>query len=604
MNSLMLGIFDGLFQWMQDLLDCIPKFFYFTLTLIMNLIDLFQLFVRKIAGLDVMHYNVTGTEGAWEVIGGSGDGALSGDLVLRIIQENIIMEILLSLALLAVILLLVFTIFMVLRNEYVAENSEKASKGKIVMKSFKAVLMMVAVPAIGIFGIFMSSVLLRALDSATQPPMIMGEGDMSEVFEIGYNYDMFGITFSSTTQPFSGMVFRATAYKANRIRNDDSFAMAMTANSGKETVTFGTAFNPGAATTGNINSRDAAAQNLDNAYAYCFRIKPQYQISMNERVNKSNSEYLDKFNRWVLVFDTNDNVMKSMTKYNIGNVWFYYNLWEYDYVVAIVMIVVCFKIFFDLSIGLMRRIYDTIILFLISPLVIAISPVDNGESLKEWRKRFVGSVIAVYAPIVVMNLFFMIVPYVYNISFFGTVEGGYKASAFLDYLVQAMIIIVGLVSIRGLMAKIGDLLDAGDPVKAGGDVSKQTTGLVTSMILSPINMVAKVVRGTGSAIGATGKSAGESYQASKEKSDAAGRTGVKAGLRSFGATSFGAMKGLTGFAVGKVRDTVTDGPGSAKKFLFSRSNDFENVKGGTPYYDKEEAAKKENEKAQRKNQKK
>lgn len=67
-----------------------------------------------------------------------------------------------------------------------------------------------------------------------------------------------------------------------------------------------------------------------------------------------------------------------------------------------------------------QRIFDIILLYLISPISIATIPLDEGNRFKVWKDMMIGKMLSAYGIILVTNLFFLIIPQVYEMRFFSS----------------------------------------------------------------------------------------------------------------------------------------------------------------------------------------
>lgn len=478
MPSLLNGIVDDVKNWFTGFLDLIPKACYMLITMIFNIMDLFQTLFRKIAGMDTVYF--FSETGVPMPVGGDGN-----DIVLTLLNNNTIRDAIYAMIFLSIVLLFVFTIISILRTEYNAEDSKSASKGRVIGKSLRALGLFFLVPVICYMGIFLSNNLLMTLDKATTPLPNQLSAESLEVFEQGYYLDIFGTTIKTTNTPFSGMAFRASAYSANRIRNDQKFAnfMAFDGETDGTGITFGKTFMPTAdSSTGNLTGREVASNKLDDAFANGYLLKEGKQISINERVDKidnySARVYLKKMT-YAVVFATNDNntAITMMNKNRVNLVWFYYNLWEYDFVLGLGVIFIMTALILNITLGVMKRVFDLLILTIISPPIAATLPLDNGEAFKKWRVKYVAKTIQAYGPIVAMNLFFMIVPFIREFSFIGyTSEGVYKPVIAADYLIQSFFVIVGLVAVKDISKTLSDMIGAEDAQEGGKAISGDVAG--------------------------------------------------------------------------------------------------------------------------------
>lgn len=116
-----------------------------------------------------------------------------------------------------------------------------------------------------------------------------------------------------------------------------------------------------------------------------------------------------------------------------------FNFWT-AYLVVIVMLV---AIIFSM-LGLVKRIFDIVLLFIVLPLISATIPLDDGARFKQWRDTVVSKVILAYGAILSVNVFLLIVPTVSTIDF---TELGW--TAFTENLFKAFLLMGGALAING-----------------------------------------------------------------------------------------------------------------------------------------------------------
>lgn len=498
------GIAEKIRTWFQGffgaVLSIIPKTFYFLCTLVFQVLDLLQLLVRKLAGLDVVYYSS-------EIFAGTGGGTSepqSGDIVLEFIEtifmkpNSILSNIFWALIVLALILLIISTFVAVLRSEYSATDSKSASKGRIIGRAFKAIASFAIVPIVCFFGVFMANVVLQALDtisagsSSSQLSYTYetpGEGgnttSISSMFEqkttstgqdtyISYNFwgdssgDGNNIPTSST--PISGLIFKAAAFKANRIRYDNTFRSNVS--------------NPavGAGVFNNFGSDfEQAATLMDECFANAYELKNAVGLT----TEPFKDTHMFPFGGDNFIGNHVDTI-KVFDKNNVQDVWYFYDLWQFDFILGIAAVVVCAKLLVYLVFGLMKRIFELVVLFLIAAPIASIMPIDDGEALKKWRQKFVSKVLSAYAPIVGLNLFFVILPIVTSIKYFNI--------ALLDAIVNMFFTIVGLIMVKDLIQTLSELIGADNALKAGQDMAGevgQTLAKVGQLAAAPAGMAVK-----------------------------------------------------------------------------------------------------------------
>ena len=497
------GIAEKIRTWFQGffgaVLAIIPKTFYFLCTLVFQVLDLLQLLVRKLAGLDVVYYSS-------EIFSGTGGGSSepqSGDIVLEFIQtiftnsNSILSNIFWALIVLALIMLIITTFVAVLRSEYSATDSKSASKGRIIGRAFKAIASFAIVPIVCFFGVFMANVILQALDTITTGSSSSqlsytyetpGEGggnttSISSLFDpkktssgvntyISYNFwgDEGGNNVPTTSTPISGLIFKAAAYKANRIRYHDLFR----ANLSNPNVSAGVFNNFG-------TDYEQAADLLDECFANAYELRTEASLTSSP----FEDDYMFPFGGDNFIGNHVDTI-KVFDKNNVQDVWYYYDLWQFDFILGIAAVVVCAKLLLYLVFGLMKRIFELVVLFLIAAPIASIMPIDDGEALKKWRQKFVSKVLSAYAPIVGLNLFFVILPIVTSIKYFNI--------ALLDAIVNMFFTIVGLIMVKDLIQTLSELIGADNALKAGQDMAGevgQTIAKVGQLATAPVGMAVK-----------------------------------------------------------------------------------------------------------------
>ena len=88
----------------------------------------------------------------------------------------------------------------------------------------------------------------------------------------------------------------------------------------------------------------------------------------------------------VLRFSEGDRITCSL--YNVGFVYFYYDLTlsGFDYLICTISLLFCSYILLIASLGLVKRLFLTVTLFLVSAPICATYPIDGGKILERWWK--------------------------------------------------------------------------------------------------------------------------------------------------------------------------------------------------------------------------
>lgn len=104
--------------------------------------------------------------------------------------------------------------------------------------------------------------------------------------------------------------------------------------------------------------------------------------------------------------------------FNIDIVKQFYNIRSLDFLIGIFGSIVIMVMFVMSAITFIQRIFDIVLLYIISPVSVSTIPVDDGARFKIWRDMTISKVLGAYGIILSMNLFFIIIPQISAITFF------------------------------------------------------------------------------------------------------------------------------------------------------------------------------------------
>ncbi len=141
---------------------------------------------------------------------------------------------------------------------------------------------------------------------------------------------------------------------------------------------------------------------------------------------------------------------------NLTHVRLFYNIHDINYVVGIFGGLVMLVMFAISSITFIQRIFDIILLYIVSPVSISTLPLDDGNRFRVWKDMLIAKLLGAYGIILVMNLFFLIMPQISSMQFF--------ASNFKNSLVEFLFIIGGAFAVTKANLVISQLCGA----QAGG----------------------------------------------------------------------------------------------------------------------------------------
>ena len=477
--AMTLGLFDWIGDFFKALINLIPKIIYLLYASLATLLDVFQLFFRKLAGLDV--YYIDGVPQSGDLVTNFIGGIL-GINFNQVTNEHpypALTNVFWAMMLFGVIICFVSMLIAIVKAHYSYDG--KTTPKQIVMTGGKAIINMLAVPIIVLLGLFVSQALLQALDSITS----VSSGSVEAAFGSGINYfnstdtvqsatgkssektylyyDIFGFggyipygdvsntakawttndmknlaLIGAKNQTFSGSLFRVAAYNANRVRIGQY---------GKEGSDFS------GKTTFLANAKDdvALADLVDMMFCNNMHLKETTVLT-----NWGKWDSKKYFTNFTVSWTGN------FSKFNVGAVWYYYDLWQFNFIVGFAGCIVCSTIFINIIFGLMTRLIMCLVLFLIAPPLFGLAPIKDAA--KGWRENFIKQALMAYGAVVGMNLVMMILPYLNEIDFFNI--------PIVDYLAQSLFIIVGLISIKAVIETVSGLVGGADANKTGEGIAE------------------------------------------------------------------------------------------------------------------------------------
>ena len=462
---------SGLIDWLSDafqntivvpimnffsyLIGCI---FYGLQMGLFYIMDAIQLVFRRVAGLDIYYDNGV---------------AVEGDLVIKFLQDSTVQAVFFSILIAAIILLFITTFIAVLKTEF---DEKDNAKGPVFKSALKAIAYFAIVPVVCFLGIMVSNIVLRMLDGAT----------------------------SRDAQSFSTQLFTAAAWDANRARNDADFAKEVYLNCkwipGMSSLTLGNTSEV------IIEEQQSSSQNSANQSAYGQSSGPVVladgDVTLTAYDQEAIADLIDQAFRGAYAPTTGTATIHgnkgwdyeqtfsvfSITSYDL--VFYFYDPISYNYLIGYVGGFAICMLMLNLLIGVIQRIFELCVLFVLSPAAVALMPLDGGGRYNAWRGMFVRRVFSAYGPILGMNLVFMVLTLMQDVTIFpdGGINGLYNA------IVQLIFIFTGLVSIRSLVDLVTELVGQGDALKQGEATAKQVQDFGSKAIGAAANIYMTPVR--------------------------------------------------------------------------------------------------------------
>lgn len=371
--------------------------------IIFNIINLLQAVFRGLAGvggsITISTGDIFGSNSSTVITspnGGNGGETTTG-IIYYFLTSNLIKNLFMSILLLALFLIIIFTAMAFIKNAYA---SKQKTWQEIVGNAFKGLANFIFIPVCCLLGVWLSNILLVAIDGATS-------------------------TGGATAM--ERKLFICCAYDANKYRSGDLKVEDDTAST---LQTF--------ATNNGLNIEVETGQSAEYYANIVDSIYAQGTVSI----------------------------------YKHGPVSDYYELFSINYLTLIVGGVFMLYVLVSLAYAMVKRMFILLMLFVISPAICAMYPLDEGSAVGNWKKEFIKYTIAAYGAVAGLNLFFSILPIVQNINI---VPGG---GGFTNEIFQLLIMVSGLFVVKEFMGTLSGWIGGDNALATGESLKKSATGAV------------------------------------------------------------------------------------------------------------------------------
>lgn len=212
----------------------------------------------------------------------------------------------------------------------------------------------------------------------------------------------------------------------------------------------------------------------------------------------------------------------------------WYNLMNINYLLLAAGGIFILYVLGAITFGMVKRLFMLVILFIVSPAVCAMYPIDEGNAYKSWAGEFKKNVLSAYGAVAGMNLFFAVAPLIEMISIpdIGDAWG----------LLPLALTVAGLYVVK-------DIINLISGFAGGGNAYSDGAGLMASVNSRRKQAVGVVNKGSRAIAGAFGKATSRARAASE-----VGGSGAGAFFGSLGGsllkTTAGGLSALTGKATG------------------------------------------------------
>lgn len=491
---------------------------------------------RAFAGIDTLYF------GESEIQNKAGE-----DILFAFLRSDVVRSSFWIILGFSIVLLVVLTIIAVIKSEFTTDVA-KAAKGPIIGRAFKGLLNFFLVPFVMIISVYGVNILTKTVYSLT-----------------GNNTESSLIVTSC---------FEVGALDANRARNEDNFSTFL--KNGNFLVDEDQKNN--VRTIFSEKTKSQIADIIDDCFwnnpmgdDYIYKNNNEFKYfkiasynykdftleELNDNQNAIDKGDKDAYAPWMqtLLERTPSNAnADQLPIFNVNLVNYYYDLGNFDFILAICSAVAIAWYMLCIAVGLIKRAFELVVLYVISPAVVSMSPLDDGKALGGWRSEVLKRMLAAVAPVLAINLYFLIItPFVKQLSLFspkkasfsatlGTSQvmlgastwiGGAILTKLADAFLQVLCLIVGLGLLKTAngwfcsFLGVYDIMAEGSGTLAKGAKAVATAGLITTGVAMAGVGTAKAVGGAvGGAVKGTAQALrggvrkyqeGHSYEATKLK---------------------------------------------------------------------------------------
>ena len=326
----------------------------------------------------------------------------------------------------------------------------------IIASAIKGLGLFIIVPACSLLAVWVGNILLVAIDGATSG--------------------------SNSSATMSGRLFIAASYTSNYIRSD---------------------------------AKGIDLQKHNQVAALCARCGIEIRaFQPTDGGLDTDYEYYAS-----LVDDCFASEAMSAARCNWGDVNAHYAIIHINFLTLAAGGIFMLFVLGSISFGMVKRLFMLVILFIISPIVCSMYPIDEGNAYKTWFGEFKKNLLSAYGAVAGMNLFLTIMPIVDQIQL-----GTYGGNGDWVGLLQLILVIAGLFVVKDVISFISGLAGGDNSYSGGNSLFVSVRGKAKSG-LGKIGSGAKKLRHGGSM----------AYQASKA-AKAAGGSGKAAFFKQAGSS--------------------------------------------------------------------
>ena len=132
----------------------------------------------------------------------------------------------------------------------------------------------------------------------------------------------------------------------------------------------------------------------------------------------------------------------------------------------------------NVTYGMIKRMFILMMLFVISPALCAMYPLDDGAAVKSWSGDVKKNILSAYGAVAGMNLFFSFMPVIQNINISLSGNASLADWTGVSNILQLIILICGLFCVNDFINMISGYIGAGNAFGDGKSLRASTKGAI------------------------------------------------------------------------------------------------------------------------------
>lgn len=267
---------------------------------------------------------------------------------------------------------------------------------------------------------------------------------------------------------------------------------------------------------------------------------------------------------------------------------FYFS--KFDYVIGIALALFLLVIMACCLIVFVQRIFDMLLLYLVSPLFVGMIPLDDGEKFGSWRNMFIGKCFSGFGMVMAMKMYLMLCPSIMS----GSIKF-VKNSVEMDYLTKMVFLLGGAWAVLKSGNIITSLISAeagssetttaqagmAGAIAVGGGAISLTAGAISGIQAFRNARKEAAAGGTGNASNGLGQS-GNGSDGNAGSGDSSGGTSASGGYTGGGTSASGlGLSGAEGGSSSSIASAVRESSASSSAVSGLTSSSSSSASGGS-----------------------